>query len=248
MSSRSIDFMMEEIQKQNRYDYKMEEDKERIRKNIKLYKDKIRQEKNNKEEILLKRFEEVRKKNQISNSNKIKEIMAHHIEKDPLESIDFNSKPLIPIVKDNIYNYVNNYNFDRYKILFENEEDRLKLSKSVSLKISNHALNKKKHMDSIKKLFGERNMKSKEKTENIFKHFKQSNIDLRNKMNLEKAKKYYNFLKYMEKKEIDNEEYNDFLNNKRLIAKEKYDNYFRKKDEQILKRIKDLKNERLENN
>ena len=54
--------MMEEIQKQNRYDYKMEEDKERIRKNIKLYKDKIRQEKNNKEEILLKRFEEVRKK------------------------------------------------------------------------------------------------------------------------------------------------------------------------------------------
>lgn len=246
MSSRSIDFMMEEIQKQNRYDYKMEEDKERIRKNIKLYKDKIRQEKNNKEEILLKRFEEVRKKNQILNSNKIKEIMAHHIEKDPLESIDFNSKPLIPIVKDNIYNYVNNYNFDRYKILFENEEDRLKLSKSVNLKINNHALNKKKHMDSIKKLFGERNMISREKTENIFKQFKQSNIDLRNKMNLEKAKKYYNFLKYMEKKEMDNEEYNDILNNKRLIAKEKYDNYFRKKDEQILKRIKDLKYGRLE--
>jgi hypothetical protein len=224
----------------------MEEDKERIRKNIKLYKDKIRQEKNNKEEILLKRFEEVRKKNQISNSNKIKEIMAHHIEKDPLESIDFNSKPLIPIIKDNIYNYVNNYNFDRYKILFENEEDRLKLSKSVNLKINNHALNKKKHMDSIKKLFGERNMISREKTENIFKQFKQSNIDLRNKMNLEKAKKYYNFLKYMEKKEMDNEEYNDILNNKRLIAKEKYDNYFRKKDEQILKRIKDLKYGRLE--
>ena len=246
MSSRSIDFMMEEIQKQNRYDYKMEEDKERIRKNIKLYKDKIRQEKNNKEEILLKRFEEVRKKNQILNSNKIKEIMAHHIEKNPLESIDFNSKPLIPIVKDNIYNYVNNYNFDRYKILFENEEDRLKLSKSVNLKINNHALNKKKHMDSIKKLFGERNMISREKTENIFKQFKQSNIDLRNKMNLEKAKKYYNFLKYMEKKEMDNEEYNDILNNKRLIAKEKYDNYFRKKDEQILKRIKDLKYGRLE--
>ena len=135
MSSRSIDFMMEEIQKQNRYDYKMEEDKERIRKNIKAYKDKIRQEKNNKEEILLKRIEEVRKKNQINNSNKINEIMAHHIAKDPLESIDFNSKPLIPIIKDNIYNYINNYNFDRYKILFENEEDRLKLSKSVNLKI-----------------------------------------------------------------------------------------------------------------
>lgn len=246
MSSRSIDFMMEEIQKQNRYDYKMEEDKERIRKNIKEYKDKIRQEKNNKEEILLKRIEEVRKRNQISNTNKINEIMAHHITKDPLESIDFNSKPLIPIIKDNIYNYINNYNFDRYKILFENEEDRLKLSKSVNLKISNHALNKKKHMDSIKKLFGERNKLSKEKTENIFKQFKQSNIDLRNRMNLEKAKKYYNFLKYMEKKEMDNEEYNDILNNKRLIAKEKYDNYFRKKDEQILKRIKDLKYGRLE--
>lgn len=246
MSSRNIDFMMEEIDKQNRYDYKMEEDKERIRKNIKAYKDKIRKEKNNKEEIILKRIEEVRKRNKIANTNKIIEIMANHITKDPLESIDFNSKPLIPIVKDNIYNDVNNYNFDRYKILFENEENRLKLSKSVNLKISNHALNKKKQMDNIKKIFGERNMISKEKTENIFKQFKQSNIDLRNKMNLEKAKKYYNFLKYMEKKEIDNEEYNDILKNKRLIAKEKYDNYFRKKDEQILKRIKDLKYGRLE--
>ena len=43
----------------------------------------------------------------------------------------------------------------------------VKTSEKVNLKISNHALNKKKHMDSIKKLFGERNMKSKEKTEKI---------------------------------------------------------------------------------
>ena len=247
MSSRSIDLMMEEIQKQNRYDFKIEEDKERIRRNIKAYKDKIKQEKNLKEEILLKRREEVLKRNQITNSNKINEIMANHKTKDPLESIDYNSKPLIPVVKDNIYNYINNYNFDRYKILFENEENRLKLSKSVNLKISNYTLNKKKKMDSIKKLFGERNMIAKEKTEHIFKQFKQSNIDLRNKMNLEKAKKYNNFINYLQKKEYDNEIYNDILNNKRILAKEKYDNYFKKKDEQILKRIKELKNGKLDN-
>ena len=241
MASRRIDLMLEDIKKQNDYDFKIEKEKERIAKNIRQYRDKIKQEKNIKEERLLKRMEEVHKRNESNKNIKINKILSHHKTKDPLESIDFNSVPLVPITKDSIYNYINNYNFDRYKILYDNEEERMKLSKSVNFKISNYTLNKKKHMESIRNLFGERNTLSRRKTEDALEHFKQSNLDLRNKMNLEKAKKYNNFINYIRKKEFDTQSYNDLLNSKRIIAKAKYDNFFKRNDELILKRIMDLK-------
>ena len=143
MTSREIDLMMAAIKRQNEYDYKMEEDKERINKNINEYKNRILNERNVKNEILKKRMEEVNKRNLNKKSEKVKDIMNHSNTKNPLDSIDFNNKPLVPILKDDIYNYINNYNFDRYKILDENEKNRLKISKSVNLKLNNHSLNKK---------------------------------------------------------------------------------------------------------
>lgn len=246
MTSRTIDLMIAAIKKQNDYDYKIIEDKERIKRNIKEYKKKLNEEKNIKNEILEKRMEEVNKNNQIKNSIKINEIINNNITTNPLNSINFNSKPLVPIVKDNIYNYINKYNFDRYKILDENELNRLKISKSVNYKIKKYSLNKKLFMDNIKNNFGKKNIESQKKTEKIFQDFKKSNTELRNQMDLENAKKYHNFINYVRKKELDNEQYNDILNNKRIVAKEKYDSYFKKKDELILKRIRDLKYGRIE--
>ena len=241
MSLRAIDLMMAAIKRQNDYDYKIEVDKERINNNIKEYRSKIYKEKNIKKEKINRRMEEVKKINLTKKSKKLKEILKNSKTINPLDSIEYNNKALIPIAKDNIYNYINNYNFDRNKILNQNEENRLRISRSVNLKINNYSINKKIYMDTIKKIFGEKNLECKKKTKNIFEHFKQSNIDLRNKMNLEKAKKYNNFINYLQKKEYDNEIYNDILNNKRILAKEKYDDYFKKKDELILKRIRDLK-------
>ena len=241
MTSREIDLMMAAIKRQNEYDYKMEEDKERINKNINEYKNRILNERNVKNEILKKRMEEVNKRNLNKKSEKVKDIMTHSNTKNPLDSIDFNNKPLVPILKDDIYNYINNYNFDRYKILHENEKNRLKISKSVNLKLNNHSLNKKLYMENIKNSFGQKNAERQKKTKQIFENFKKSNIDLRNKINIEKAKKYHNFINYIKKKEYDNEVYNNILNNKRIIAREKYDNFFKKKDQLILKRIRDLK-------
>lgn len=241
MTSRQIDLMLSAIKRQNEYDYKMEEDKQRINRNINEYKNKINNDKIIKNEIIKKRMEEAYKKKISKKSKKLKNIITHSVTKNPSESFNYNNKPLIPIIKDDIYNYINNYNFDRYKILCENEENRLKISKSVNFKINNHLLNKKFYMENIKNIFGEKNAEKKKKTHRILENFKKSNIDLRNRMNLEKAKRYHNFIKYLQKKEYDNEIYNDILNNKRILAKEKYDNYFKKKDELVLKRIRDLK-------
>jgi hypothetical protein len=246
MASRTIDLMIASIKRQNDYDYKMEEDKERIKKNIDEYKNKINKEKNIKKEILEKRMEEVQKNNKKKNDIKNNEIINNNITKNPLESIIFNNKPLVPVFKDNVYDYVNKYNFDRYKILNENEENRMRISKSVNFKINNYSINKKLYMDNIKNYFGQKNVESRKKTEKIFQEFKKSNEDLKNKMNLESAKRYHNFNNYLKKRELDNEQYNDILINKRIMAKEKYDNYFQKKDELILKRIRDLRYGRIE--
>ena len=246
MSLRAIDLMMSAIKRQNNYDYKIEEDKQRINDNINEYRSKINKEKNIKKERIKKRMEEVKKINLSKKTKRLKEIFKNSKTINPMESLYYNNKALIPISKDNIYNYINNFNFDRYKILNQNEENRLRISKSVNLKINNYSINKQIYMDTIKNIFRIRNKECQKKTKNIFEHFKQSNNDLRNKMNLEKAKKYNNFINYLQKKECDNEIYNDILNNKRILAKEKYDDYFKKKDELILKRIKDLKYGRIE--
>ena len=246
MSLRNIDLMIAAIKRQNDYDYKIEEDKERINNNIKEYRSKLNTEKNVKKEKIKRRMEEVKKINLSKKAKKVKEILKNSKTINPLDSIEYNNKALIPIAKDKIYNYINNYNFDRNKILYQNEENRLKISKSVNYKINNYSINKKLYMDTIKNVFGEKNLECQKKTKNIFENFKKSNIDIRNKMNLVKAKKYNNFINYMQKKEYDKEIYNDILNNKRILAKEKYEDYFKKKDKLILKRIRDLKYGKIE--
>ena len=237
MSLRRINLMLETIKRQNKYDYKIEKDKERIKNNIKKFRDNLNQNRIIKTE---RKNENVKKNNKILKTE-------NYITKNPIESIEFNNKPLIPIEKDNVYNYINNYNFDRYKVLYNNERNRLKISKSVNFKLSNYSINKRLYMDNIKNIFYAKNLENQKKTKQIFEDFKKSNFDLRNRMNLERAKKYDNFMNYISNKEYQNEIYNEKLNNKRLLAKDKYDEYLHKKDNLILKRIRDIRLGRIEN-
>ena len=229
--------MLETIKRQNKYDYKIEKDKERIKNNIKKFRDNLNQNRIIKTE---RKNENVKKNNKILKTE-------NYITKNPIESIEFNNRALIPIEKDNVYNYINNYNFDRYKVLYNNERNRLKISKSVNFKLSNYSINKRLYMDNIKNIFYAKNLENQKKTKQIFEDFKKSNFDLRNRMNLERAKKYDNFMNYISNKEYQNEIYNEKLNNKRLLAKDKYDEYLHKKDSLILKRIRDIRLGRIEN-
>ena len=229
--------MLETIKRQNKYDYKIEKDKERIKNNIKKFRDNLNQNRIIKTE---RKNENVKKNNKILKTE-------NYITKNPIESIEFNNRALIPIEKDNVYNYINNYNFDRYKVLYNNERNRLKISKSVNFKLSNYSINKRLYMDNIKNIFYAKNLENQKKTKQIFEDFKKSNFDLRNRMNLERAKKYDNFMNYISNKEYQNEIYNEKLNNKRLLAKDKYDEYLHKKDNLILKRIRDIRLGRIEN-
>ena len=229
--------MLETIKRQNKYDYKIEKDKERIKNNIKKFRDNLNQNRIIKTE---RKNENVKKNNKILKTE-------NYITKNPIESIEYNNKTLIPIEKDNVYNYINNYNFDRYKVLYNNERNRLKISKSVNFKLSNYSINKRLYMDNIKNIFYAKNLENQKKTKQIFEDFKKSNFDLRNRMNLERAKKYDNFMNYISNKEYQNEIYNEKLNNKRLLAKDKYDEYLHKKDNLILKRIRDIRLGRIEN-
>ena len=237
MSLRRINLMLETIKRQNKYDYKIEKDKERIKNNIKKFRDNLNQNRIIKTE---RKNENVKKNNKILKTE-------NYITKNPIESIEFNNRALIPIEKDNVYNYINNYNFDRYKVLYNNERNRLKISKSVNFKLSNYSINKRLYMDNIKNIFYAKNLENQKKTKQIFEDFKKSNFDLRNRMNLERAKKYDNFMNYISNKEYQNEIYNEKLNNKRLLAKDKYDEYLHKKDNLILKRIRDIRLGRIEN-
>ena len=218
MTSRRIDLLLTAIRRQNEYDYKIINDKEKIENNIKNFFSK----KNNK-----------RKLNQIkieNNNNKRinKTLDLAYQSKDPLESIEYNSKPLIPIYKEDSYDYINKYKFNRKNVLNQNERNRMKANKSMDLKLSIYMLNKKNYMDNIKNLFSQRNALNRKKTQAILEHMKISNDELRKNINMNHAKKYNNFINYMKKKNLEIKNYNDILNKKGLLAREKLDKNFEK--------------------
>ena len=194
MTSRRIDLLLTAIRRQNEYDYKIINEKEKIENNIKNFFSK----KNNK-----------RKLNQIkieNNNNKRinKTLDLAYQSKDPLESIEYNSKPLIPIYKEDSYDYINKYKFNRKNVLNQNERNRMKTNKSMDLKLSIYMLNKKNYMDNIKNLFSQRNALNRKKTQAILEHMKISNDELRKNINMNHAKKYNNFINYMKKKKFRN--------------------------------------------
>ena len=218
MTSRRIDLLLTTIRRQNEYDYKFINDKEKIENNIKNFFSK----KNNK-----------RKLNQIkieNNNNKRinKTLDLAYQSKDPLESIEYNSKPLIPIYKEDSYDYINKYKFNIKNVLNQNERNRMKTNKSMDLKLSIYMLNKKNYMDNIKNLFSQRNALNRKKTQAILEHMKISNDELRKNINMNHAKKYNNFINYMKKKNLEIKNYNDILNKKGLLAREKLDKNFEK--------------------
>ena len=227
MTSRRIDLLLTAIRRQNEYDYKIINEKEKIENNIKNFFSK----KNNK-----------RKLNQIkieNNNNKRinKTLDLDYQSKDPLESIEYNSKPLIPIYKEDSYDYINKYKFNIKNVLNQNEKNRMKTNKSMDLKLSIYMLNKKNYMDNIKNLFSQRNALNRKKTQAILEHMKISNDELRKNINMNHAKKYNNFINYMKKKNLEIKNYNDILNKKGLLAREKLDKNFEKNIKIIITNI-----------
>ena len=234
MTSRRIELMLATIKNQNEYDYKISQEKEKIIKNIEDYKTKKDQDKKIKKEKF---------KNNIKITKKITELNKDYKIKNPSECIIYNSERLVPIFKDSIYNYINKYNFDRNKALNKNEKNRMRINKSVDFKLHLYTINKNNHMNNIKNLFGKKNLLFRKKTENILENIKITNDQLRLNINLKHAKQHNDFINYLKLKNIENKKYNDDLNNKRKLAKEKYENYLHKKDIKLLEKLRGVKSD-----
>ena len=145
--------------------------------------------------------------------------------KNPLNSVEYDSKPLKPIMINDIYNYNNIYNFDRKKIINQNEKNRMRTNKSMDLKLSIYTLNKKIYMDKIKNLFNKRNALNKKKTQMILEYKKVSNDELRQSINNKQAKQYNNYINYLKMRSLEIRKYNDMLNNRRIFVKNKFNRY-----------------------
>lgn len=209
MTSRRIDLMITAIKNQNKYDYKIIEEKNRINENIQKYKNMINKKRKIRKEILSESIDNFGEKT--NNSD--------YRTKDPLESIECNSKPLIPIFKNDTYNYVNKYNFNRKKILNQNKKNRMKINKSMDMKLNIYTFNKNKYMNDIKKLFNQRNVMNKKKTQMILEHIKQSNDELRKNINMKQAKLYDNFINILKLRKMENKKNSEILNNKMRLVK-----------------------------
>ena len=224
MTSRKIDSLLLSIKKQIEYDYKIVSDKERISNNIKNYQD----NKNRKEKIKLKRIENI--DNNLTNID--------YQSKNPLESVKYDSNILIPIYKDDTYDYINKYNFNRKKIINQNEKNRIRTNKNMDLKLYKYSFNKIMYINNIKNIFSVRNELNRKKTEKILENKKISNNELKKSINMKHAYKYDKYMDYLKYKNIENKRYNDILNYKIKLAQDKYNVNVIKKLNEIKKSIK----------
>ena len=74
---------------------------------------------------------------------------------------------------------------------------------------------------------------NKKKTEVVLEHIKQSNDELRKNINIKQAIKYNKFMNYIKIKSIQNKKYNEILNKKMELAKDKYTIDTKKKLKQV---------------
>ena len=56
----------------------------------------------------------------------------------------------------------------------------------------------------------------------ILEYKKLSNDELRQSINIKQAKRYNNFMNYLKMKSLEIKKYNEILNNRRILAKNKY--------------------------
>ena len=59
----------------------------------------------------------------------------------------------------------------------------------------------------------------------ILEYKKISNDELRQSINIKRANQYNNYMNYLKMKTLENKKYNDILNNRRILIKNKFSNY-----------------------
>ena len=146
---------------------------------------------------------------------------------------------LNPKNKDNIFNYIDNLNY----VLDKHENYRYNYHRTMLNNMNFYNFNKDRYFANIfDKFYNNNNDKRWMSNDIIFFLNRAVNDEVKEDKDFREANKLDRYMTYLKNKEQDNLSYSQNLLNKHIEAKNKYNNYFLERDDELIKRVNDLRN------
>ena len=241
MTSRKLDIVVERINEQNELDTKYLFKDSQVNTRLVDHLNKDRESLHAKTDFRERRFNNGLIRNELMRLDKVTTAKNQRGNTVDTKMNTYRSTNFLlnPKNKDNIFNYIDNLNY----VLDKHENYRYNYHRTMLNNMNFYNFNKDRYFANIfDKFYNNNNDKRWMSNDIIFFLKRAVNDEVKEDKDFREANKLDRYMTYLKNKEQDNLSYSQNLLNKHIEAKNKYNNYFLERDDELIKRVNDLRN------
>ncbi len=241
MTSRKLDLVVERINEQNELDTKYLFKDSQVNTRLVDHLNKDRESLHAKTDFRERRFNNGLIRNELMRLDKVTTAKNQRGNTVDTKMNTYRSTNFLlnPKNKDNIFNYIDNLNY----VLDKHENYRYNYHRTMLNNMKFYNFNKDRYFANIfDKFYNNNNDKRWMSNDIIFFLNRAVNDEVKEDKDFREANKLDRYMTYLKNKEQDNLSYSQNLLNKHIEAKNKYNNYFLERDDELIKRVNDLRN------
>ena len=241
MTSRKLDLVVERINEQNELDTKYLFKDSQVNTRLVDHLNKDRESLHAKTDFRERRFNNGLIRNELMRLDKVTTAKNQRGNTVDTKMNTYRSTNFLlnPKNKDNIFNYIDNLNY----VLDKHENYRYNYHRTMLNNMNFYNFNKDRYFANIfDKFYNNNNDKRWMSNDIIFFLNRAVNDEVKEDKDFREANKLDRYMTYLKNKEQDNLSYSQNLLNKHIEAKNKYNNYFLERDDELIKRVNDLRN------
>ena len=241
MTSRKLDIVVERINEQNELDTKYLFKDSQVNTRLVDHLNKDRESLHAKTDFRERRFNNGLIRNELMRLDKVTTAKNQRGNTVDTKMNTYRSTNFLlnPKNKDNIFNYIDNLNY----VLDKHENYRYNYHRTMLNNMNFYNFNKDRYFANIfDKFYNNNNDKRWMSNDIIFFLNRAVNDEVKEDKDFREANKLDRYMTYLKNKEQDNLSYSQNLLNKHIEAKNKYNNYFLERDDELIKRVNDLRN------
>ena len=242
MTSRKLDLVVDRINEQNELDAKHLLKETQINSRLVNHLNKTRESLHAKTNYRERRFQDGRIRNELMRLDKVTTAKNQRGNTVDTKMNTYKSQNFLlnPKNKDNIFNYIDNLNY----VLDKNDEYRYNYHKTMLDNMNFYNFSKDRYFANIyDKFYNSNNDKRWMSNDIIFFLNRGVNDEIKEDKDFKEAHKLSRYMDYLKNKRNDSLEYNQNFLNKHIEAKTRYNDYFLDKDDLLLKKVNELREE-----
>ena len=242
MTSRKLDLVVDRINEQNELDAKHLLKETQINSRLVNHLNKTRESLHAKTNYRERRLQDGRIRNELLRLDKVTTAKNQRGNAVDTKMNTYKSQNFLlnPKNKDNIFNYIDNLNY----VLNKNDEYRYNYHKTMLDNMNFYNFSKDRYFANIyDKFYNSNNDKRWMSNDIIFFLNRGVNDEIKEDKDFKEAHKLSRYMDYLKNKRNDSLEYNQNFLNKHIEAKTRYNDYFLDKDDLLLKKVNELREE-----